>query len=311
MILRRAVLRLTILMTLVILASIALFAVAVDRYVTYAFDLELPADSEQSVNATLATLHAGLGIGFALLTLITPFVSYVLARRSLNPVRVSMESQQRFVDDAAHELRTPIAVAQGELELALLRERTPEEYRTASRAALTALADLGSLTDALLLLTRSGDLTAAGESARFSPDDAARRAIQAMPAEIRERIRFDTSGGTATITGNADLVARAIANLLENSARYAEPGSEIRLRVEQGSTVTRFVVADRGPGLSASDAVHAFDRFWRAASSRQSAGNGIGLSIVQRIIEGHGGKVTLHSVPGTGTTATIALPVAR
>ncbi len=76
--------------------------------------------------------------------------------------------------------------------------------------------------------------------------------------------------------------------------------------------MTRFVVADRGPpGLSASDAVHAFDRFWRAASSRQSAGNGIGLSIVQRIIEGHGGKVTLHSVPGTGTTATIALPVAR
>jgi hypothetical protein len=84
-ILRRALLRLTILTTIVILASIALFAVAVDRYVELAFDLELPADSEQSVNATIGTLRAGLGIGFALLTLVTPFVSYFLARTEPGP----------------------------------------------------------------------------------------------------------------------------------------------------------------------------------------------------------------------------------
>jgi signal transduction histidine kinase len=225
-------------------------------------------------------------------------------------VRVSMESQQRFVDDAAHELRTPIAVAQGELELALLQERTPAEYRAATHAALTALADLGSLTEALLLLTRSGDLAAAGASARFSAEEVALRAVDALPAEYRDRIRLQRSGN-GTVVGNLDLLTRAVANLLENSVRYAEPGSEILLRVERENATVRFVVVDHGSGLSVHDADRAFDRFWRAPGARQNPGSGIGLSIVKRIVEGHRGQVTLRSVPGTGTTVTISLPAAR
>ena len=309
MILRRALLRLTILTTVVILASIAIFAFAVDRYVAFAFDLELPADSEQSLNATLATLRAGLAIGFALMAVLTPFVSFFLARRSLAPVRTSMEGQQRFIDDAAHEFRTPIAVAQGELELALLQDRTPDEYRQASETALGALADLGALTDALLLLTRGGDFVD-GASEQVSGEDVARRAIEAMPAEVRGRIRLQLSG-SGMISGHPGLLVRALANLLENSAKYADSDSEILLRVGREGGVVRFAVEDHGPGLSVQDTDRAFDRFWRGPDARAVPGNGIGLSIVRRIAESHGGRVVLRSEPGRGTTAAVDVPVAR
>ncbi|MBS1905062.1 MAG: HAMP domain-containing histidine kinase [Actinobacteria bacterium] len=310
MILRRARLRLTALTTGVILASIALFAFAVDRYVALAIDLELPADSEQSVNATLGTLRVGIAIGFALLAVITPFVSFLLARQSLRPVRESMAEQQRFVDDAAHELRTPIAAVQGELELSLLQDRSGEEYRQAVGSALTALAELRTLADALLLLARSGNPAADGGRQRLDPAELAMRAVDALPPQDRARIRVQASASGAVV-GNAELLVRAIANLLENAVHYAGSDAEIRLSVDREGTTMRFAVADRGPGMTAQDAERAFDRFWRGPGARQSPGSGIGLSIVQRIAEGHRGRVHLHTEPGAGTTVTIALPAER
>ena len=147
MIIRRAVFRLTVRYSLIMLGAIALFAIGVAVYVAFAFEVQLPeaSASEEAIDRANTALRVGLIACFVVLALLVPPLSYLLARSTLAPVRENLEAQQRFVDDASHELRTPLAVAQGELELSLMQPRTPEQYRETIEDALEALAELGTL----------------------------------------------------------------------------------------------------------------------------------------------------------------------
>ncbi|WP_427868654.1 sensor histidine kinase [Leucobacter luti] len=299
--------RLTVIYSLLLLLVVALFGIGVAWYAAAAFDLELPESSlsEEAIDRANATLRTGLLVCFSVLLLFVPFISYVLARSTLAPVRRNMEAQQQFIDDASHELRTPIAVAQGELELALLNPREPVEYRAAIARALAALGELGSLTSGLLLLTSTERAAAIGSPVDVR--DAAERAMLAMPQEIRERVHLEVTG-RAEITGAAELLVRAIANLVENAGKFSPAGTPIAVVVERSGDEVRVVVSDEGPGMAAEQAAAAFDRFWRADSSRTLPGHGIGLSIVRRIAELHGGSAMLRSKPGRGTQAILELP---
>ena len=123
---RRATVRLTILNSAVLLGVVVVFALAVNWYVSRSFDLELADSSEETMDRAVQTLRTALLIGCGILVVLVPPISYALARLALAPVRRNLETQHRFVDDASHELRTPVAVAQGELELGLMRPRSAE-----------------------------------------------------------------------------------------------------------------------------------------------------------------------------------------
>jgi signal transduction histidine kinase len=114
------------------------------------------------------------------------------------------------------------------------------------------------------------------------------------------------------VTGDRDAFKRAVANLLENAVRLAPMRSRIRLAAGSEGDQAWIAVADEGPGIAPEDQAHVFDRFWRADTGRSRAdgGTGLGLAIVRQIVEGHGGRVRLHSKVGVGSSFVIWLPVA-
>ena len=158
MIFRRAIRRLTAAYTVVQLVLFGAFALAVYFYVTGTFDFDTAEVQGEgglaSAEQGFTTLRDALVVIYGALLFVVPVSSWLMARAAMAPVRRSYELQQRFVDGASHEMRTPLAVIQGELELALTRSRTPVEYERAIRVAADATAGLVRLTNDLLLLSR-------------------------------------------------------------------------------------------------------------------------------------------------------------
>lgn len=306
MIFRHAIVRLTLTYTIVQLLLFGAFAMGIYTFVTGAFDFDAPpresagtVDAEQS----FATLRTGLISGYAILAILLPISSYLMARSALTPIRRSYELQHRFVDGASHEFRSPLSVIQGELELALARSRTPAQYRAAMTKALDAAEGLTRLTSDLLLLTRdnSDELEATFEP--VSLNDIAHTVDQATGANVTivetRRVLVD---------GSAELLTRAVTNLVDNAVKFADGTAAITISITTNGKAAHLAVADTGAGMSVAEAAHAFDRFWRASESRNTPGFGLGLPLVQQIITAHHGNATIISAPGAGTTVTLTLP---
>ena len=221
------------------------------------------------------------------------------------------EHLRRFVADAAHELRTPIAAVSAYAELI---ERGaadhPDDLERAVRGITAESARLGALVEDLLMLARldeavehAGPVELVGIAAEAV---AAARAIgPAWPVTLHAAMPVDT-------TGHASQLRRAIDNLLANVRTHTPPGTACTVTVDVADGQARVTVADAGPGLPPELAERAFERFWRAdpARTRASGGAGLGLSIVAAIAAGHRGTAALRATPGGGTTVVLTLPMA-
>lgn len=310
MIFRRALLRLTLTYTLVQLLLFGIFAIGVYTFVTGAFDFDAAeTDGTSSLNTAeqgFANLRTGLLIGYAILIVLLPLSSYVMARAALAPIRRSYDLQQRFVDGASHEFRGPLSVIQGELELALSRSRTTAQYQSAIARALEAAEGLTRLTNDLLLLTRESD----GElEATFEPVSLAELACSAVDAQDPNAHRFTTiADDEVSVLGSPELLARAITNILDNAVKYTPDGGHIEISVTTVGKLAQLAVTDDGIGMTSAESAHAFDRFWRAQDARSTPGFGLGLPLVHQIVTAHRGKVTIASTAGAGTTVTVTLP---
>jgi signal transduction histidine kinase len=298
------------------------FALAVYFYVTGTFDFDTAevqgegglASAEQS----FATLRNALVVIYAALLLVVPITSWLMARAAMAPVRRSYELQQRFVDGASHEMRTPLAVIQGELELALTRSRTPAEYERAIRVAADATAGLVRLTNDLLLLSR-------GESSELAlgfteidlnslVTDAAAEASARQPALAPIVIdpptaEIGSETGSVRTRGSEELLSRAVSNLIDNARKFSAVDHTVRVSVRVLGTNAIIEVHDEGMGMSRAELAHARDRFWRAEAARSREGHGLGLALVDEIARAHGGSLGIHSEPGVGTVATLRIPL--
>ncbi|MCC6855727.1 MAG: HAMP domain-containing histidine kinase [Microbacteriaceae bacterium] len=306
MIFRRALIRLTLTYTVVQLLLFGAFAIGIYTFVTGAFDFDAPTlESAGTVDAeqSFATLRTGLIAGYAILVILLPISSYLMARGALTPIRRSYELQQRFVDGASHEFRSPLSVIQGELELALARSRTPAQYRSAMAKALDAAEGLTRLTNDLLLLTRdsSDELEATFEP--VSLNEIAHSVARATGTNVT----VDETR-PVLVDGSAELLTRAVTNLVDNAVKFTDGTAAITISITTNGKAAHLAVADTGAGMSEAEAAHAFDRFWRASESRNTPGFGLGLPLVQQIITAHHGKATIISAPGAGTTVTLTLP---
>jgi len=313
MIFRSTTIRLTILFTVVQLLLFAVFAIAVYAYVTGAFDFDAAeSDGEGAVNAAeqgFANLRVGLLIAYAALLVFVPSTSYAMARFALRPLKLSYELQQRFVDGASHEMRTPLAVIQGELELALSRERSPREYRSAIATALDAASGLARLTGDLLLLSRDekGQLGLTFQRVRLH--DVARDAVARRHHNPGPRVLLGRAS-SAVVLGSEELLARAIDNLIDNAVKFTGDGSSITVEVVVVDGRAVVSVTDTGIGMTRDETSRAFDRFWRADAARSRPGHGLGLPLVRQIAGAHRGRVSIDSLPGARTTVEISLPLA-
>ncbi|THG32838.1 sensor histidine kinase [Naasia lichenicola] len=310
MILRRARRRLAVVFATAQLTLAVAFAFAVYGYVTIAFDFDGPAESGvgASAEAGFAVLRSGLVWACLALLLIAPVTSWLLAGMVLRPVRRSFEAQERFVDDASHELRTPLTAIRAQLELAVHRQRAPDEYVDAIRRSLVATTVLEQTLSDLLVLSQSDrEISADRTPVRLSA--VLDRCVSLLP-DVAQRVIAEVDD-TATVEGLPGLLDRLLLNLLSNAARYSPAVSPIRVRIARRPNGVALTVTDTGIGMRASEITHATERFWRADSSRASDGNGLGLAIVRQIADLHHARLTIESTVGAGTSVGVLFPLSR
>src|SRR5437879_5876487 len=218
-----------------------------------------------------------------------------------------LERERRFIQNASHELRTPITVAIGHAEL-LQRSSDPTRMAADARVVFDELMRLRRLSDRLLLLAAADD-----------PDFLHKKPIEVEPVLVSALQRWSPTprqwrlGTTdeAMVDADADRLALAIDALVENAVKHTTPDDWIELSVRRNHKV-EITVADSGTGIERGDLDRIFERFARSdiSRARDSEGLGLGLPIVKTIAEAHGGTLSVRSDVGKGTELTISLPLA-
>jgi signal transduction histidine kinase len=213
-----------------------------------------------------------------------------------------LNSQRQFVDDASHQLRTPLTVLR--LRLENLERDVRGEGRADLEGALHEVERLGELVESLLGLARSGARTA--PPGRVDLDRLVRERRDAWSPLVAERglrLAVDVSDAVPA-RASEERVRQIIDNLLENAVEASPPGGAITLFVHAASPWVEVRVRDEGQGLDEHERDRAFDRFWRG---RGGEGTGLGLAIVRSLVEADGGEVELRPAPGGGLDAVVRL----
>ena len=217
-----------------------------------------------------------------------------------------LEQQRQFLQDASHEMGTPITVALGHAEL-IERAATDQGVAADARVITGELARLRRLTSRLLLLASAGT----PGFLRVEPVAADSLVLDALErwAHVPRRWRLGDVAD-ATVLGDGDRLIVALDALLENAVAHTEPGDRIEVSVRLEDRNAVIAVTDSGCGIPPSDLDRIFDRFARAEPyrSREAGGFGLGLPIVQAIAEAHHGTVRVHSASGRGSTFEMVIP---
>lgn len=232
--------------------------------------------------------------------------------RMLARLEDAFAMQRRFVADASHELRNPLAIIKTNLDVALADpDVSKEELERAGSVARRATERMALLVDDLFALARLDSRTPVGEDLSLTALVAeVGEELEALAVKHRLRLRADFAA-QVTIEGDEEGLKRAVANLVDNAIRYAPEDSEIVLAAGAEASWAWISVTDQGPGIPAEQQERVFDRFWRAdvSRSRDRGGTGLGLAIVRQIALAHRGSVQLLSEPGHGSTFIVWLPV--
>jgi signal transduction histidine kinase len=225
----------------------------------------------------------------------------------LDRLQLAGERQRRFVADASHELKSPLAAVQADLEVALAHPATADWPATAARL-LAEDERMEHLVADLLFLAQCDDgdfrsFTAPAEIVAL--DDVVRDEAGRLGGRwtIAVEVDVDLPAGGGAVAGRPEHLARAVRNLLENAARHARQAVKVSLRAYPGpesGVELELVVADDGPGIDPADRNRVFDRFTRLddARGRDEGGTGLGLPIAREIVETHGGRISIGSGPG-------------
>jgi heavy metal sensor kinase len=229
----------------------------------------------------------------------------------LQRVESGVRSTRDFTANAAHELRTPLALIRTEVEVALSRMRSAGEYREACENVQLESIRMTGLIDSLLMLAR---VDAGNEALSFEPIEA-----NQMVRQLREKwktsmqlallsFEVELAPELLFILGDANSLQRLLTILLDNAVRYTPPGGSVQLRVARQDGFAIFTVRDTGIGIPSEHQSRIFDRFYRVDRTRRSSGgSGLGLSLGKWIAEQHGTRLSLESAMGKGTSFQFAI----
>ncbi|WP_348264050.1 HAMP domain-containing sensor histidine kinase [Telmatobacter sp. DSM 110680] len=236
---------------------------------------------------------------------------------ALQRLERSFKQQRTFVSDAAHELKTSVAVVKSSLQLVGMRPRTPEEYQAGNERALADTGRIEELVAKMLTMARveSGTASSHSEDNCDLSQGAAQTVaeLETFAAVRNVELAVGSLPADACIVPlNSEDCKLIISNLLMNAIQHSPQRSQVELSVVLRGNAVEFTVQDHGEGIDPSALPHVFDRFYRGDPSRARAtgGAGLGLAICKAIVERSKGSITLSSNPGNGTTATVRLPKA-
>jgi two-component system sensor histidine kinase MprB len=219
----------------------------------------------------------------------------------LGALEESNRSQRQLVADASHELRTPLTSLRTNIEvLAGDRPLPPEERERLLNDVVEQLGEMTTLISELIELARGSEQPAEQLDVRL--DVVAADAVE-RTRRNRPGIAFETDLDASVVHGEPQRLERAVANLLDNAAKWSPPGGTVEVSVRDGEVVVR----DHGPGIDEEDLPYVFDRFYRARSARGLPGSGLGLAIVRQVAEAHGGTIVAEQAEGGGTRMRLRL----
>lgn len=232
--------------------------------------------------------------------------------KMLERLEISFNSQKRFVSNASHELRNPLTAINGQIDVALMKDRQEEEYKAVLETVSKDIKNLRTLTNNLLELANNDEtLLLHFEEVR----------IDEILWKIRDEMTKQTPGYTIhinfeklmdnekylTCKGDGKLLETAFINIIDNACKFSDSKSvEIRISSEKNNIILYFI--DKGIGMPETYLEHIFEPFYRGSNTIGIHGNGIGLSLVQRIIKLHSGKIFIRSRLNEGTTVELVLP---
>ncbi|MBA4019481.1 MAG: sensor histidine kinase [Pirellula sp.] len=229
----------------------------------------------------------------------------------------SLDKQQRFTGDAAHQLRTPLTGLLGNVEVALRRERSADEYRETLVGVREQAEEMRRMVESLLFLARA-------EGEAVAPDSQSLVLDQWLPEQLRnwqprhpstplQLIGLETAAARSELTVRASpaLLRQVLENLIDNAVKYGAPDKPVIVALQRLGHDACISVVDQGPGIAEADRAMIFQPFFRSADARRSgaAGTGLGLAVAARIARALGGSLECTSRPGSGAKFTLKLPL--
>jgi two-component system OmpR family sensor kinase len=225
----------------------------------------------------------------------------------------SIHQMRQFSADASHELQTPLTILKGEMEVALLQQRSPEEYQHVLLSGLEEIDRIDHLVSGLLLLARADAGVLRLDLQAVDLQELCREVCEQMSSIAKARSIDLQTGELSPVTIQVDRehLRRLVLNLVDNALKYTPAGGRVGLTLKTSRSWAVLEVTDNGIGLAAGEQIKIFNRFHRASEARTSDGKGVGLglSIALSIAEAHGGIIEVNSAPGQGSTFSVHLPV--
>jgi signal transduction histidine kinase len=229
----------------------------------------------------------------------------------LDRLQDSFQRERQFIGDVAHELKTPVATLKSGIELALLKNRTNDEYRQFFKETLIDVNRLSTTIKNILDLAWLG-----AESSQISENsfnlsvtltelsEIATKLAAQKRISIRNNIRQNIF-----VIGVEDKITRAILNIIDNAIKYTPVDKTVSITLHKRGGSAILEITDTGIGISEKEIDHIFERFYRGAKTAKTLGSGLGLAIAQGIIKAHRGEIDVTSKVGKGTTVSITLPI--
>jgi len=230
----------------------------------------------------------------------------------LSELEKSFFAQKRIVEDVSHELRTPLTIIRGEMEVALKRVRSSEEYKSVMTSSLEEVNRISRIVEHLLLLARFDSHAVKLSFERISLSDLVEDILGDINVLARQKTLSVRLAVEEDVFINADRLnlRRAILNILDNAVKYTNEGGSIAVTLFKDAAGAVLVVKDTGIGIAQDDLGKIFDRFYRADSSRSKQGFGLGLSLAGTIFNAHSARISVSSKLKEGTTVTVFFPPA-
>jgi two-component system, OmpR family, sensor histidine kinase ArlS len=237
----------------------------------------------------------------------------LIFNRMLARLEEAFQVQKSFVAHASHEIRTPLTAVTGQIEVTLLQNRAPEEYRRVLSSILDDVQNITHLTNGLLELTQASADISTFQFKEFRIDELlwqARSELMKKQPDYQINIDFDESIDEEfyyILVGNEPLLRTAFLNLMENGCKFSG-NHQVRVLLKVESDQLSVRLTDQGLGIPENDLPHIFEPFYRSESTRHIPGHGVGLALTRKIIQLHQGTIEVDSRPNHGTTFTITLP---
>jgi signal transduction histidine kinase len=264
--------------------------------------------SVEPEHEALGKLLAGLLIGGVAGVVLAGIGGWFLAGKSLAPVRVAFARQHAFVSDASHELRTPLTVIRANAEF--IQQEQPDNAE--ARDIIGETDRLSALVDALLAVARGQKHADSAMTDVDLGELIEKTAASFQPLAAEQGLELSAvAADDVVVKGDREQLQQVIVILLDNAVRYTASGGRVHVQARRDGSNAIVTVHDTGIGIGEQELERVFERFYRAdeARNRQSGGAGLGLAIARELVMRHGGKISVDSTKGAGSTFTIQLPV--